>query len=153
MSFIDKERIFLENNSSSKEELFDFLSKKISELYPSYDAENIKEGLYDREKDGNTIIADMVALPHARMESIKEIKVTIVSLLKPIEYSPDESIDLAYSIVAPIDANDEFIDVLTLIAMVVQDEDLQNIIRNAKVGDEEKIFHMIEDILKLYSQI
>ncbi|KLI22590.1 PTS sugar transporter subunit IIA [Brachyspira hyodysenteriae] len=153
MSFIDKERIFLENTSSSKDELFDFLSEKISELDPSYDAENIKEGLYDREKDGNTVIADMVAMPHARMESIKEIKVTIVSLLKPIEYSPDESIDLAYSIVAPIDANDEFIDVLTLIAMVVQDEELQNIIRNSKVGDEEKIFSMIEDILKLYGGI
>lgn len=37
--------------------------------------------------------------------------------------------------------------------MVVQDEELQNIIRNSKVGDEEKIFSMIEDILKLYGGI
>ncbi|CRF35290.1 PTS sugar transporter subunit IIA [Brachyspira suanatina] len=153
MSFIDKKSIFLENNSSSKEELFDFLSKKISELDSSYNAEDIKEGLYDREKDGNTVIADLVAMPHARMESIKEIKVIVVSLLKPIDYNSEEDIDLAYSIVAPLDANDEFIDVLTSIAVIVQDEELQNIIRNSKVGDEEKISSMIENILKLYNQI
>ena len=150
MSFIDKESIFLENECSSKEELFDFLSKKMLEFEPSYNAELIKEGLYDREKDGNTVIADMTAMPHARLESIKNFKIILVSLKKSREYNSDENIDLAYSIFAPIDANDEFIDLLMLVALIIQDEELQKTIRNAKIGDEEKISSMIEDVLKPY---
>ena len=153
MSFIDKESIFLENECSSKEELFDFLSKKMLEFEPSYNAEVIKEGLYDREKDGNTIIADMTAMPHARLESIKNFKIMLISLKKSIEYNSDENVDLSYSIFAPRDANDEFIDLLTLVALIIQDEELQKTIRNAKVGDEEKISAMIENVLKLYNQI
>ena len=153
MSFIDKESIFLENECSSKEELFDFLSKKMLEFEPSYNAEVIKEGLYDREKDGNTIIADMTAMPHARLESIKNFKIMLISLKKSIEYNSDENVDLAYSIFAPLDANDEFIDLLTLVALIIQDEEIQKTIRNAKVGDEEKISAMIENVLKLYNQI
>ena len=42
MSFIDKESIFLENECSSKDELFDFLTKNMIELEPSYNAEVIK---------------------------------------------------------------------------------------------------------------
>lgn len=150
MSFIDKESIFLENECSSKDELFDFLTKNMIELEPSYDAEVIKEGLYDREKDGNTVIADMIAMPHARLESIKNFKIMLVSLKKSIEYNSDENVDLAYSIFAPLDANDEFIDLLTLVALIIQDEELQKTIRNAKIGDEEKISAMIEDVLKPY---
>lgn len=150
MSFIDKECIFLENDFSSKDELLDFLSNKAIELNITDNIEELKEGYYDREKAGNTIIADMVAMPHARIESVKNFKVILVSLKKPIIYNDDESIDLAYSILAPLSANDEFIDVLTLVAITVQDENLQNIIRNSKVGEEEKISSMIDEILKEY---
>ena len=151
MSFIEKNCIFLENECSSKEELFNFISNKSIELNISNDIEEVKNGLYDREKSGNTVIADMVAIPHARIESIKDLKVMLISLKKPINYNTDESVDLAYSILSPLNANDEFIDVLTLIAVVVQDEKLQNIIRNSKIGDEEKIASMIDEILKIYN--
>lgn len=74
----------------------------------------------------------------------------LISLKKPINYNTDESVDLAYSILSPLNANDEFIDVLTLIAVLVQDEKLQETIRNSKVGDEEKIYSTIDEILKMY---
>lgn len=151
MSFIEKNCIFLENECSSKEELFNFICNKSIELNISNDIEEVKNGLYDREKAGNTVIADLVAIPHARIESVKDLKVMLISLKKPINYNTDESVDLAYSILSPLNANDEFIDVLTLIAVVVQDEKLQNIIRNSKIGDEEKIASMIDEILKIYN--
>ena len=52
-----------------------------------------------------------------------------------------------------MNANDEFIDTLTSIAIVAQDEDFQNIIRNSKLGNEEKISLEIDNILKMYNQI
>ncbi|MBW5409332.1 PTS sugar transporter subunit IIA [Brachyspira hampsonii] len=153
MSFIEKYNIFLENDFSSKDELFDFISNKSKELNISSSVSEVKEGLYDREKDGNTVIADMIAMPHARIESINDLKVILISLKKPILYNEEESIDLAYSILAPIDANDEFIDILMLVAIIVQDGELQNVIRNSKAGEEEKISNMIDEALKIYNQI
>lgn len=150
MSFINKNYIFLENNFSSKKELFNFISNKSIELNISNDIEEVENGLYDREKAGNTVIADMVAIPHARIESIKNLKVMLIALKKPILYNDNENIDLAYSILSPLNMNDEFIDVITLIAVLVQDEELQDTIRNAKVGDEEKISSKIDEILKMY---
>ena len=150
MSFINKNYIFLENNFSSKKELFNFISNKSIELNISNDIEEVENGLYDREKAGNTVIADMVAIPHARIESIKNLKVMLIALKKTILYNDNENIDLAYSILSPLNMNDEFIDVITLIAVLVQDEELQDTIRNAKVGDEEKISSKIDEILKMY---
>ena len=153
MSFIDKSNIFLENECSTKEELFEFLSGKAKELNISDDIKDVIEGLYDREKEGNTVIADMIAMPHARIESVKNLKVILISLKNPISYNPDDNIDLVYSILSPLNANDEFIDTLTSIAIVAQDEDFQNIIRNSKLGNEEKIYLEIDNILKMYNQI
>ena len=46
-------------------------SKKSKDLNIANDIESVKNGLYDREKEGNTVIADMIAMPHSRVETIK----------------------------------------------------------------------------------
>lgn len=148
MDFIKESNIFLENSCSTKDELFDFLSKVSKDLSISEDTDDVKRGLYDREKEGNTIIADMIAMPHARTKSINKLQLILVHLKNPIEYNKDENIDLAYSILAPLKANNEFIDILTSVAIVVQDDELQDMIRNSKIGDEQKIILKMEDILR-----
>ena len=111
MDFISESTIFLSKSCSNKDELFDFLSKVSKDLGISDNSEDVKKGLFDREKEGNTVIGDMVAMPHARSEAIKKLKVILVQLEKPIEYNKGENIDLAYSILAPLKANNEFIDI------------------------------------------
>lgn len=87
-------------------------------------------------------------MPHARLESINKLQVILVSLEKPIEYNKGENIDVAYSILAPLKANNEFIDILSSVATIVQDDELQSLIRKSKSGDENKIISSIEEILK-----
>lgn len=148
MNFISKDNIFLGKSCSNKEELFDFLSVISKDLGVSNNAENVKKGLFDREKDGNTIIGDMIAMPHARSEAIDKLSVILVKLEKPIEYNENEKVDLVYSILAPLKANNEFIDILSSVATVVQDDDLQTFIRNSKSGDESEIILKMEEVLK-----
>lgn len=148
MYFISEYNIFLSKFCLNKDDLFDFLSKISENLGISNNAEDVKKGLFDREKEGNTIIGDMIAMPHARSESIKELKVILVKLEKPIEYNKNENIDLVYSILAPLKANNEFIDILSSVASIVQDDELQTFIRNSKNGDESKILLKMEEVLK-----
>lgn len=148
MYFISESNIFLNKFCLNKDDLFDFLSKISENLGISNNAEDVKKGLFDREKEGNTIIGDMIAIPHARSESIKELKVILVKLEKPIEYNKNENIDLVYSILAPLKSNNEFIDILSSVASIVQDDELQTFIRNSKNGDESKILLKMEEVLK-----
>lgn len=148
MYFISESNIFLNKFCLNKDDLFDFLSKISGNLGISNNAEDVKKGLFDREKEGNTIIGDMIAMPHARSESIKELKVILVKLEKPIEYNKNENIDLVYSILAPLKSNNEFIDILSSVASIVQDDELQTFIRNSKNGDESKILLKMEEVLK-----
>lgn len=148
MYFISESNIFLNKFCLNKDDLFDFLSKISENLGISNNAEDVKKGLFDREKEGNTIIGDMIAMPHARSESIKELKVILVKLEKPIEYNKNENIDLVYSILAPLKSNNEFIDILSSVASIVQDDELQTFIRNSKNGDESKILLKMEQVLK-----
>ncbi|CCG57886.1 putative phosphotransferase system enzyme IIA [Brachyspira pilosicoli WesB] len=148
MYFVSESNIFLNKFCLNKDDLFDFLSKISENLGISNNAEDVKKGLFDREKEGNTIIGDMIAMPHARSESIKELKVILVKLEKPIEYNKNENIDLVYSILAPLKSNNEFIDILSSVASIVQDDELQTFIRNSKNGDESKILLKMEEVLK-----
>ncbi|WP_300369953.1 PTS sugar transporter subunit IIA [Brachyspira sp.] len=148
MDFISEFNIFLSKSCSSKEELFDFLSGVSKDLGISNDADEVKKGLFDRENEGCTIIGDMIAMPHARSEAINKLQVILVLLENPIEYNKDENIDLAYSILAPLKANNEFIDALSSVATIVQNDELQALIRNSKKGDESKIISKMEEVLK-----
>lgn len=148
MNFISESNIFLCQNIKSKEELFTFLSNISKTLSISDNPEDVKKGLFDRENEGNTVIAEMIAMPHARVESIKKLQLILVSLENPIEYNKNENIDIAYSILAPLKANNEFIDILSSVATIVQDDQLQTLIRNSRNGEEEQIILKMEDILK-----
>lgn len=148
MDFISENNIFLKNKSLSKKELFHFIAKISKDLGISDSIEEVEKGLFDREKDGSTIIDILTAIPHARVDSIKKLQVILILLEKPIEYYSGENVDLIYSILAPLKANDEFIDILTSVANLIQDSELTQLIRNSNIGDEVNIINKIEYILK-----
>lgn len=148
MDFIQKDNIFLKNKSLSKKELFHFIAKASKDLGISDNIQEVENGLFDREKEGSTIIDTLTAIPHARVDSIKKLQVVLILLEKPIEYYSGENVDLIYSILAPLKANDEFIDILTSVANLIQDNELAQLIRNSDVGDEVNIINKIEYILK-----
>lgn len=148
MDFISVNSIFLKNKSLSKKELFHFIANISKELGISDNIEEVEKGLFDREKEGSTIIDTLTAIPHARVDSIKKLQVILILLEKPIEYYSGENVDLIYSILAPLKANDEFIDILTSVANLIQDSELTELIRNSNIGDEVNIINKIEYILK-----
>lgn len=148
MDFISEKNIFLKNKSLSKKELFYFIAKTSKDLGISDNIEEVEKGLFDREKEGGTIIDTLTAIPHARLDNIKKLQVVLILLEKPIEYYSGENVDLIFSILAPLKANDEFIDILTSVANLIQDNELAQLIRNSDIGDEANIINKIEYILK-----
>ena len=80
MDFISENNIFLKNKSLSKKELFHFIAKTSKDLGISDSIEELENGLFDREKEGSTIIDILTAIPHARVDSIKKLQVILILL-------------------------------------------------------------------------
>jgi mannitol/fructose-specific phosphotransferase system IIA component (Ntr-type) len=70
---LDKDNIKIPLSSSKKNEIIQELLGIISDRDPSIDKEEAYSNLLEREKVGTTGIGSGVALPHARMENLKQV--------------------------------------------------------------------------------
>lgn len=86
MAFIHEENIFLNEEFSTQDEIFHFLSDKTVELGFSTSKEAVYQKLTEREAEGTTGMMDGFAIPHAKAEEIKESQVVIVRLKNSIDW-------------------------------------------------------------------
>ena len=73
VDFLDKDNIKIPLSSSKKNEIIKELLDIISDRAPSIDRKEAYSSLLEREKLGTTGIGSGVALPHARMENLRQV--------------------------------------------------------------------------------
>ena len=84
---ISKESIFLNENLTSQEEVFRFISQKAVTLGVSADENAVYNGLVEREQQGTTGMMDGFAIPHAKSSAIMTPKIVIVRLNDGIDWN------------------------------------------------------------------
>lgn len=137
--YLTKDYIFLNSAISSRDELFLFAARK-AEKKSWIESEDIfYKGLVDREEQGSTEMKSGIAIPHAKLESVRKIFIMFFVLKTPIKFSPGlgKGVDFFIIIGAPKD-DPVYINVLASIARLLEKEDFIKSIRNA---------HVVEDIL------
>ncbi|MFQ5352858.1 MAG: PTS sugar transporter subunit IIA [Candidatus Binatia bacterium] len=70
---LDRRRITLELDGSSKDEILRQLSASLKETHPSLDNQRLVEALIEREKASTTAIADGIAIPHGKIAMGEEV--------------------------------------------------------------------------------
>lgn len=101
------------------------------------------KGMKAREEEFTTYIGNGVAIPHGVNEYKKDIlKTGIVIAQYPdgVHFSPD---NVAYIVIGIAGINDEHLEILSKIALTIQDEENVQRMRNAKNSDE--IMSIIEE--------
>ncbi|BCR21836.1 fructose-specific PTS transporter subunit EIIC [Borrelia sp. HM] len=78
LDFLKKDLIFISNEINSKEEAIDFLVEQVDKQGYIYDRNEFIQGLFDREKIGDTSWENGVAIPHLMGDVIKS---SFISLL------------------------------------------------------------------------
>lgn len=135
-------RVF--NAVKSKKRLFQDLAEIAAEAY-GVDASQAVEALQERETLGPTGVGHGVALPHARLDGLEEVRGVFVRLEKPLDYgSVDRTpVDLVFALFAPHDAGVEHLKALALVSRTLRDSSTCSKLRS---NDEtDKLFAILTE--------
>ena len=137
--FLAKDCIFIHSAISSRNELFNAASTKAEKKGWIENSDVFNQGLVDREELGTTEMKPGIAIPHVKLESVRQIFIMLFIMKTPIKFSPGlgKGVDFFIVIGAPKD-DPVYISVLASIARLLEKEDFVKSIRKA---------HVIEDIL------
>ena len=82
--------------------------------------------LQERETLGPTGVGNGIALPHARLDTIEEVRGVFVRLEKPIDFEAvdRQPVDLVFALLAPEDAGVEHLKALALVSRTMRNGDL-----------------------------
>jgi PTS system nitrogen regulatory IIA component len=95
-------QLFIDQPLCSRDEVYQFISEKLFPENP-IEALQIKEALYEREKNGNIQIDEKVVLPHIENASVKETAVLIIQPRQPIKnWQPEiPAVELIIAVLLP----------------------------------------------------
>ena len=142
---LNEKNIFLEVEVKTKEELIEFLAKKLDEAGKLLDKKLFIEDIYKREKEGITGIENGLALPHGKSMGVKDTTILIAKLKNPIEWETldDLPVDLVVMFAVTLkDKNEVHLKLLSKIAGNLSEE--ENIEAIKKLTDKKQIIEILE---------
>lgn len=84
---IQTKHIFLDQEQSTREAVFEFLAKAAVQSGFAEEEKEVYEKLNEREEEGATGMMGGFAIPHAKAETIKEANILILRLKQGIEWN------------------------------------------------------------------
>ncbi|HEY2773950.1 MAG TPA: PTS sugar transporter subunit IIA [Candidatus Binatia bacterium] len=96
--------------------------------------ETIEGALLAREALGSTGVGGGVALPHARLHSLRKTHAIFVRLVSPILYESIDSmpVDLLCAIVAPDEPNSDLLTAVSALARPLRDQLKKSVLRETR---------------------
>ena len=143
--FIFKNSIFLNVEADSQKNVFKILGNIFSKKNKTLSSRVIDK-LNERERLGSTSVGNGIAIPHTKVDGIKETQVIFLKLKNAVDFSASDGkkIDLIFSIIAPENSESDHLLILSSIS---------NFIRKKQKIDRLRGSARIEEILFLFSKI
>ena len=136
-NYLKKELVECGISVETKNELFSYISKKI-EKNVGINSEDIVRSILDRESHGTTGIGDGVAIPHARVSTVKDIVIYIATLKNPVEYESldGDAVKLVFMLIVPEKENLAYLKLLSQISLICNDKAILSELVSAKSQNE-----------------
>lgn len=132
--------------ASSKKQLLHDLAGRVAEA-EGLDSRTVFDALMERERLGATGMGRGVAIPHARMEKVSEIRGYFARLDRGVDFdSPDGvPVDLVFLLLAPEDAGADHLRALAKVSRLLRDEG--RCVKLRSTADASAIFAiLVEDV-------
>jgi PTS system nitrogen regulatory IIA component len=130
---ITQNLVFSLNNISSKKRLFQEIATNIA-IDCSLSVKTVLTALQNREQLGPTGMGNGIAIPHARIENISNIKGMFIRLEKPINFDSmdKQKVDIIFAILAPIDSGVDHLKALAKVSRLLRDRDICSKLRSTE---------------------
>jgi PTS system nitrogen regulatory IIA component len=94
---------------------------------------DVVAAVMERERLGSTGVGSGVAIPHARLEGLNDVRDVFARLETPLEYESidDKPVDLVVLLLAPIDAGGEHLKALAQVSRLLRREETRTRLRSA----------------------
>lgn len=140
-----KTAIFMDQNFSTQDEVFQFLAEKaVTEGFASK-SEEVYAALVKREKEGTTGMMDGFAIPHGKSPAITESGILIVKLNQGIEWESMDGkpTDFVLSMLIPeVQKGEGHLKILSQVARMLMKENVKNDLKQAsKVEEIEEVIN------------
>ena len=135
--FIYKNSIFIDVQADSQKNVFKILGNTFAKKNKDLSS-LIIEKLNERERLGSTSVGNGIAIPHTKVDGIKETQVIFLKLKSGVDFSaPDgKKIDLIFSIIAPENSESDHLLILSSISSFIRKKEKVNRLRGSATIDE-----------------
>jgi PTS system nitrogen regulatory IIA component len=135
--FIYKNSIFIDVQADSQKNVFKILGNTFSKKNKDLSS-LIIEKLNERERLGSTSVGNGIAIPHTKVDGIKETQVIFLKLKSGVDFSaPDgKKIDLIFSIIAPENSESDHLLILSSISSFIRKKETVDRLRGSATIDE-----------------
>ena len=141
VSLLRPEAVKSVSTVSSKKMLLHALGDLSANVH-DLDHETIVRALQERETLGPTGVGHGVALPHARLAGLNEVKAVFIRLEKPIDFNAvdRQPVDLFFCLLAPENAGVEHLKALALVSRTMRDA---SICAKLRANNDPETLHAI----------
>lgn len=101
------------------------------------DAAKVFDALCEREAQGSTGVGAGVAVPHARLPGLTQMRAVFVRLDQPVPFDSvdDQPVDLIFALFAPVGADSEHLRALARVSRQLRKAELREQLRKAHSAD------------------
>ena len=135
--FLDPDRVILDLRSPNKPRMLDELSRRAAKIL-NIDAQTIFDALKKREQLGSTGVGDGIAIPHARLEGMKEVVGFFARIKPPVEFDAIDArkVDLLFLLLTPSQASSDHLNALASVSRLLRNSDVSKTLRGADSAEQ-----------------
>jgi PTS system nitrogen regulatory IIA component len=135
--------IVLRSGASSKRQALHVVAEAAADAL-NLDETRVLDALLEREALGSTGLGNGVAIPHARLEGLTQIRAVFVRLDTPVPYDAvdDRPVDLILALFAPPRDGAEHLRALAAVSRALRSAELRENLRQARTVDAVKALFM-----------
>ena len=136
-ALIDKHCIECKGTYSSKKRALEAMANLLTANHKKKSVQTVFETLLNRERLGSTALGHGIAIPHGRMEQIKEPVIAVLTLEEGIDFDApdDQNVDILFALLVPAECNETHLDILAALAEKLNNKELRKHLRKATTPD------------------
>lgn len=121
---------------SNKKQIFQLLSELAAKAY-GVTADDVVERLTERERLGSTGFGGGIAIPHAKLDSLDQVRGAVLLLAEPVAFDAvdDMPVDVIFMLLSPADSGAEHLKMLARVSRFLRNEAQVKRLRGAQSGD------------------